>query len=90
MRKGSNRSRKRTRGDVLRINITPSVRKDGKQEKPWLKIYHHPFGIKYPGKLTSDQAEAKKGISRKKVAQLIGEEIIKSSKILSEWFEGVS
>ena len=74
---------RKTRGDVLRINITPPSK-----TFPWIKIYRHPYGIRkagaeanYPG------AGAQKGKSRKEVALEIGEDVIKSSKVLTNWFK---
>lgn len=72
-------------GDVLRINITPATSKRG-PDRPWGKIYRHPHGIRHKGVLTSDQIEASKGMSRTAVARLIGEEVIRSSKVLTQWF----
>jgi len=73
---------KKTRGDVIRINITPPS-----DTFPWVRIFLHKYGIKKPGRSVSDNVGANKGKSRKKVACEIGEEIISNSKVLSAWFK---
>ena len=73
---------KKTRGDVLRINITPAS-----TTFPFIRLFRHPYGIRRPGR-EAGMAGAQNGKSRKTVALEIGEEVIKNSKILSAWFRG--
>ena len=73
--------KKKTRGDVFRINILPP----GKTF-PWMRIFCHEYGIRYAGKDVGG-VDPKKGKSREEVAKEIGEEIIRNSKILTAWFE---
>ena len=73
---------KSTRGDVIRINITPPG-----DTCPWIRIFLHKYGIKKPGRNVSDNVGATKGMSKSKLASEIGEEIIRNSKVLSAWFK---
>jgi len=70
---------KKTSGDVFRINITPAA-----STFPWIKIFRHPYGIRKAGKEV-DGAGGRKD-SRRKTALMIGESIIRNSKVLSAWF----
>ena len=75
---------KKTRGDVLRINITPASTRF-----PWIKIYRHPYGIRKAGReVNYPGIGAQKGKSRQEVVLEIGKDVIRSSKILSAWFRG--
>jgi len=72
--------KKKTRGDVFRINILPPG-----TSFPWVRIFRHEYGIRYGGKDVGG-VDPKKGKSREEVAKEIGEEIIRNSKILKAWF----
>lgn len=69
----------KTSGDVFRINITPPS-----TSFPWVRIFRHPYGIRKAGKEVGGAGGWKD--SRKKTALMIGESIIKNSKVLSAWF----
>lgn len=74
---------RKTRGDVLRINITPAS-----TTFPWIKIYRHPYEIKRAGHETNyPGAGAQNRKTRREVAFEIGEDIIRSSKVLKSWFK---
>jgi hypothetical protein len=70
---------KKTSGDVFRINITPAA-----NTFPWIKIFRHPYGIRKAGKEVGGAGGRKD--SRRKTALMIGESIIRNSKVLSVWF----
>ena len=73
----------KTTGDVLRINITPPS-----TTFPWIKIYRHPYGIRKAGReVNYPGVGAQKGKSREAVALEIGEDVIRSSKVLTDWFK---
>lgn len=69
----------KTSGDVFRINITPPS-----TSFPWVRIFKHPYGIRKAGEEVGGAGGRKD--SRKKTALMIGELIIKNSKVLSAWF----
>jgi len=73
--------KKKTRGDVFRINILPP----GKTF-PWTRIFIHEYGKRYAGREVGG-VNPTWGKSREEVAKEIGEEIIRNSKILTAWFE---
>ena len=76
------KKKKKTRGDVFRINITPPS-----TTFPWIKIFLHEYGIKEPGILVSDTVGAIKGKSKEELAKEMGMEIIEYSKVLKAWFK---
>ena len=69
----------KTSGDVFRINITPPS-----TSFPWVRIFKHPYGIRKAGKEVGGAGG--RNDPRKKTALMIGESIIKNSKVLSAWF----
>ncbi len=71
---------KRTKGDVLRINITPASKRC-----PWIKLFRHPYGIMGNGREMGSM-NATEDKKRKVVAQEIGEMVIRGSKVLKNWF----
>ena len=71
---------KKTSGDVIRINITPPS-----DSFPWIRFFLHEYGIKESGRDVGG-VDARRGKSRDEVAREIGEEIIRNSKILANWF----
>lgn len=73
--------KKKTRGDVFRINILPPS-----TTFPWVRIFLHEYGIRHGGKDVAG-VDPKKWKSREEVAKEIGEEIIRNSKILTAWFK---
>lgn len=77
---------KKTRGDVIRINVVPP--KGPRTDTfPWIRIFLHEYGIKSSGRSVSDEVGATKGKSRDEVGREIGEEVIRNSKVLTAWFE---
>lgn len=73
--------KKETKGDVIRINITPPS-----NTYPWIGFWRHRYGIKYAADPESGTVEARRPKTREQVAAEIGEEVIKTSRVLSEWF----
>jgi len=72
-----------TSGDVIRINITPPS-----STYPWIGFWRHPFGIAHPADPEEcGTVEARRPKSRAEVAAEIGEQVIKASRVLSEWFD---
>ena len=69
----------KTSGDVFRINITPPS-----TSFPWVRIFKHPYGIRKAGKEVGSIGGWKE--TNEKTALMIGESIIKNSKVLSAWF----
>jgi len=69
----------KTSGDVFRINITPPS-----TSFPWVRIFKHPYGIRKAGKEVVGAGG--RNDPREKTALVIGESIIKNSKVLSAWF----
>jgi len=74
-----------TKGDVIRINITPAS-----STFPFIQFFRHPYGIKQPAGPELGNCDAQRKKSRAQVASDIGEEVIKASKVLSEWFGDTS
>ena len=72
--------KKKTRGDVFRINITPPA-----DTFPWVRIFLHPYGIRKAGKEVGGAGGLH--IPEKEMAQKIGEQIIRYSKVLPAWFK---
>ena len=70
-----------TTGDVIRINITPPS-----DTFPWIRIFRHPEGIKRSAQDVGG-IDAKRTKTREQIASEIGNEIIKNSKILSDWYK---
>jgi hypothetical protein len=68
---------KKTAGDVLRLYVTPPA-----DTFPWIKIHHHPEGIRRPG-VEVDALDAVR--DRAELARMLGEAIIGSSPILTAW-----
>jgi hypothetical protein len=82
-----NAKTKRTRGDVLRINVTPW--KGRKSDSfPWVRVFTHPYGIKYAADQRNPIEEGPgQDESKREFAQRLGMKIIKKSKILRKWFQ---
>lgn len=82
-RKGIGR---KTRGDVLRINVTPYK---GKKTNtfPWVRVFSHPHGIRHAASPAGIIEEGPgNNESKKDFAQRLGLRIIRKSKILKKWF----
>lgn len=76
--------RKRTSGDVIKINITAPA---SSADWPMIQIFRYPYGLrakksKLVAKIFPDEKE-----SKKKIALEIGKAIIDNSKVLSKWFK---
>ena len=71
-----------TRGDVFRINITPPS-----TSFPWLRVFLHENGIRAAGREVGG-VNARRGLPREELARIIGEEIIRNSKVLTAWLAG--
>lgn len=76
------KKQKKTHGDVIKINITPAA-----DTFPWIRIFKYPYGLAGKKPISIAELDAKREKSKTKVAQEIGEEIIRGSKILSKWFK---
>jgi len=72
---------KETSGDVFKVYVTPPS-----SSFPWIQVFKHEYGIKKKGQLVGG-INASKGIDREVIALRIGEEIIRNSKVLQDWFE---
>jgi hypothetical protein len=72
--------KRKVRGDVLRIVITPFG--PGPAGFSWVKVFRHPYGIKHPASYgrapTGVNATRRK--SRRELAAEIGEVVIAASK----------
>ncbi len=77
---------RKTRGDVLRINVTPWK---GKKSNtfPWVRVFTHPHGIRYAAE--SKGLEEGPGVDESKTEfeKRLGMGIIRKSKILRKWFK---
>lgn len=67
-----------TAGDVFKVYVYPPS-----TTFPWVRVFRYPYGIK--GGKPQDVGGVNPTRNRAEVAQLIGEEIIRNSKILSKW-----
>jgi len=74
--------KRRMRGDVLRINITPAGHPP---TFPWVKFFRHPYGIKHPAAPELGGVNATRDKSRSDLAREIGEAVISGSRVLSAW-----
>lgn len=76
---------KKTRGDVLRINVTPWK---GKKTKtfPWVRIFRHPHGIRHAADPRAHEEGPSSTESKAEFAKRLGMGIIRKSKILKKWF----
>ena len=73
---------KKTNEDVFRINIMPPS-----GALPSVQIFVHEYGTKEPDRIASQTVEATKAKNKDELAQEIGLEIIKNSKVLKAWFK---
>lgn len=64
-------------GDVLRIYVMPPG-----TAFPWVKLYHHPYGIKHSGQEV-DAVDATH--DREALVRMIGEMVVSASPILTAW-----
>ena len=80
------RKAKKTRGDVLRINVTPWRGKKS-NSFPWVRVFRHPYGIRHAADQTKPIEEGPgPDESKEEFAQRLGKKIILKSKILRKWF----
>ena len=70
--------RRQTRGDVIRINITPAS-----TTFPWLHFHVHRYGIRF-GAVEVGQVDMRKK-TREEAARAIGEKVIQNSRVLRSW-----
>jgi len=76
--------RRPTRGDVLRINITPFIGKKRGSRKtfPWVRIFLHSYGRKHAARRKAYEEGPASGESKQVFAKRLGLSIIKKSKVL--------
>jgi hypothetical protein len=75
----SKRSGGTTAGDVLRMNITPPS-----TSFPWVRIFRYDHGVRGGGATEAGGVNTPK--DRATAARIIGEEVIRVSKVLQDWF----
>jgi hypothetical protein len=72
--------KRKMHGDVLRIDITPFGA--GPAGFAWVKVFRHPYGIKYPASYGRSPmgVNARRDKSRRQLATEIGRIVIAASK----------
>jgi hypothetical protein len=79
--------KKKTSGDVLRINVTPWKGKKS-DSFPWVRVFRHPYGVKYAAdQINTIEEDPGQDETKQEFARRLGMKIIRKSQILRKWFK---